>query len=297
MTLGGTAEGGADTTVVVVTRDRRESLLLTLDRLRELPEAPPVVVVDNGSSDGSAAATRRRHPAVRVIEAGRNLGPAARTEGVRSAETPFVAFSDDDSWWAPGSLARAAELLRAHPRLGLIAARILVEPGGRLDPTCRLMERSPLPPDGVAGCPQVLGFVACGTLVRRAAFLGVGGFRPWFGIGGEESLLAIDLHAAGWTLIHAPDIVAHHHPANGGRTTRGRAERRNALWTAWLRRPLPRALRITAATVRSAPADAPGTLAAAARGLPWIVRERRVVPSETESALRAVERAAPAGAA
>jgi GT2 family glycosyltransferase len=292
MTLARNGDGGPDTTVVVVTRDRRESLLQTLDLLCELPEEPPVVVVDNGSADGSPAAVRRRHPAVHVIESGRNDGPAARTKGVRCAATPFVAFSDDDSWWAPGALARGAALLRGHPRLGLIAARILVEPGGRLDPTCRLMERSPLPPDGVAGCPQVLGFVACGALLRREAFLGVGGFRPWFGVGGEESLLAIDLRAAGWTLIHAPDVVAHHRPANGGRHTRGRAERRNALWTAWLRRPLPRALQITAATLRGASGDAPGTLAAAARGLPWIVRERRVVPPETESALRAVERSA-----
>jgi GT2 family glycosyltransferase len=288
---GSRSGGGASTTVVIATLDRRESLLHTLDRLRELPEQPPVVVVDNGSADGSAAAVRRRHPAVTVIEAGRNLGPAARTVGARCATTPFVAFSDDDAWWAPGALGRAAALLRTHPRLGLIAARILVEPGGRLDPTCRLMERSPLPPDGVVGCPQVLGFVACGALVRRAAFLAVGGFRPWFGVGGEETLLAIDLRAAGWTLIHAPDVVAHHAPGNGGRGARGRAERRNALWTAWLRRPLPRALAITAGTLRDSGVDAPATLAAAARGLPWIVRERRVVPPDTETALRAVERA------
>jgi GT2 family glycosyltransferase len=286
----------AATTVVIATRDRRERLLETLDRLRDLREDPPVVVVDNGSADGSPGAIHRRHPGVEVIEAGRNLGPSARTLGVRRAATPFVAFNDDDSWWAPGALDRAAAMLRAHERLALVAARVLVEPGGRVDPTCRLMERSPLAPDAVLGLPQVLGFVACGAVVRRSAFLAVGGFAPRLPIGGEETLLAIDLMTAGWTLVHAPDVVAHHEPGVSGRPRPGRrrAQLVSALWTAWLRRPLPRAMRITADVLSSAGPDAPAALAAAARGLPWIVRERRAVPPRTEAALRAVERAAPA---
>ncbi|MFD0853569.1 glycosyltransferase family 2 protein, partial [Actinomadura adrarensis] len=43
-------------TVVVITRDRRETLLDTLGRLRELPGKPPVIVVDNASSDGTPEA-------------------------------------------------------------------------------------------------------------------------------------------------------------------------------------------------------------------------------------------------
>ena len=181
-----TAPGEAPTTVVIATRDRRDSLLHTLDRLRDLPEEPPVVVVDNGSADGTPRAVRRRHAGVDVIETGRNLGPAARTVGARRASTPFVAFSDDDSWWAPHALARAAHMLRGHDRLALVAARIIVEPGGWLDPTCRLMAQSPLAPDAVLGRPRVLGFLACGAVVRRSAFLAVGGFSPRLAIGGEE---------------------------------------------------------------------------------------------------------------
>src|SRR5690242_12729626 len=91
--------------VVVVTRDRRETLLHTLERLRALPGPPPVVVVDNGSSDGTAEAVRERFGgAVGVVEAGRNLAAAARTVGARVLDTPLVAFADDDSWWAPGAL-------------------------------------------------------------------------------------------------------------------------------------------------------------------------------------------------
>jgi hypothetical protein len=46
--------------------------------------------------------------------------------------------------------------------------------------------------------PPVLGFIACGGIVRRAAFLEVGGFNSRLGVGGEEELLAVDLTARGW---------------------------------------------------------------------------------------------------
>jgi GT2 family glycosyltransferase len=276
--------------VAIATRDRRDSLLQTLERLAALPERPPVVVVDNGSADGTPAAVRAAHPNVPVIEARRNLGSAARTLAARALDTPVIAFSDDDSWWAPGALERAASLFQRHPGLGLIAGRILVGPEERLDPTCTEMGRSPLPRDPRLPGPSVLGFVACGAVARRAALLEVGGFHPRLGIGGEERLLAIDLAAAGWGLAYVEDVVAHHHPAGPGRATRPATVPRNELWTAWLRRPFPSAARVTAAVVRdTARRRQPATLLDALRGLPWIARERRVVGAALERSIRALE--------
>jgi N-acetylglucosaminyl-diphospho-decaprenol L-rhamnosyltransferase len=279
--------------VVVATRDRRETLLGTLPRL--VGEGP-VVVVDNGSSDGSADAVRAAFPSVAVIESAENLGAGARTVGARALATDYVAFADDDSWWAPGALERAVAVFDAHPRLALLAARVLVGPGERLDPVCAAMERSPLRAgDGAPGRP-VLGFVACGAIVRRAAYLGVGGFDARYGIGGEERPFAIDLAAAGWELRYVPDVVAHHHPADGGlRPGRRASELRNEVWSAWLHRPARAALRRTAGLVRrSGPRrHTAAGLARALRGAPWVARERRVVPNELERALRALERAEP----
>ena len=122
-------------TVVIATRDRRPRLLETLARLAALPERPPVIVVDNASRDGTADAVEQAFPQVTVLRLARDLAPAARTRGIAAAATPLVALTDDDSWWAAGALRRAAPVFDAHPRLGLLAARILVEPGGRLDAT------------------------------------------------------------------------------------------------------------------------------------------------------------------
>ncbi len=72
-----------------------------------------------------------------VIAAGRNLGAPARTLGVALASTPYVAFSDDDSWWGAGALGRASAAMDAHAHLGLVAARIEVGQRQLLDPVLR----------------------------------------------------------------------------------------------------------------------------------------------------------------
>jgi hypothetical protein len=100
--------------------------------------------------------------------------------------------------------------------------------------------------------PEVRGFVACGAVVRRDALLACGGFEPRFQFGGEEELLALDLAAARWRLRYADDAVAHHAPADGERDGRDFRDLRNALWTAWLRRPAA----VTPACTRSVLADA-----------------------------------------
>jgi GT2 family glycosyltransferase len=264
-------------TVVVATRDRAASLRHTLDRITAT--GVPVIVVDNGSSDRTAHLVRRHFPDVRLVRLSRNRGAQARNIGVRLARTPYVAFSDDDSWWAPGALERAAERFDACPRLGLIAGRTLVGTDERLDPVAARMAEAPLGhADDLPG-PSILGFLACAAVVRRTAFIECGGFDRVVFFRGEEARLAYDLHAAGWGLAYCADIVAHHHPAP--RPADGRGDRlaaRNHALTAWMRRPLPVAVAATAQM------DGRG-LADVLFRLPFALLHRRAPDGRTEAAL------------
>ena len=277
--------------VVLVTRNRRARTLETLDRLAVLPERPAVTVVDNASTDGTAEAVAARHPDVVVLPLPANLGAAGRNCGVAVTDAPYVAFSDDDSWWAPGALARAADLLDAHPAAGLLAARVLVGGDERLDPSCRAMAASPLAATDGPG-PAVLGFVACGAVVRRSAFLEVGGFPLGYGVGGEEELLAVDLAAAGWSLSYCPELVAHHHPSTvrDPPAARRRLQARNALRTAWLRRSPAGAVHRTLEVARGAASDSAVRLALGdiVHDVGWIWRERRPVAPALERQLRSL---------
>ncbi len=167
-----------DTGVVIATRNRADSLVRTLRHLLDLPERPEILVVDNASTDDTRSRLAREFPEVQVVALPRNRGALARTDGVRALRCRYVAFSDDDSWWAPGALKQAAELMDAYPRLGLVSARTLVGPDEGPDPLNDVLATSPLGPAGDLPGTQVLGFLACASVVRRSAYLEVGGFHP-----------------------------------------------------------------------------------------------------------------------
>ena len=184
-------------TVAVITHNRRAELARTLDQLADLPENPAIVVVDNGSDDGSAAYVRWSHPAVRLIAARRNLGAIGRNLALRHVMTPYVAFCDDDTWWEPGSLARAADALDAHPDVAAVTARIVVEPSGADDPIVPELAGSPVAGrPGLPG-PALLSIMAGASVLRTEAFRAAGGFSPRLWLGGEEELLCTDLVTAG----------------------------------------------------------------------------------------------------
>ncbi|MEV7015144.1 glycosyltransferase [Streptomyces sp. NPDC093991] len=277
--------------VVIATRDRRERLAVTLRRLTDLPERPEILVADNASADGTRAMVARDFPHVRVLALPVNHGALARNHGARALDTPYVAFSDDDSWWASGALARAADLFDAHPRLGLIAARTLVGPENAPDPLNDLLAASPLGPATDLPGVQVLGFLACASVVRRTAYLDAGGFHRVLFFGGEETCLAYDLAARGWGVTHCPDVVAHHHPATSGRPGRPAQQRRNEVLTAWLRRPVRHALARTGALAAEARADitARRALRETLTRLPAALRARRPLPPHVERAARLLE--------
>lgn len=278
--------------IVMITKDRRRSLLSTLPRLLALPERPPVVVVDNASSDGSATTVRRLHPEVTVLRLERNAGAAGRNVGVSVLGTPYVAFADDDSWWEPGALRRAADVLDRHPRLALLAARVEVGSQRALDPTCAAMAEGPLPPEPDLPGPPVLGFIACGAVVRADAFLGVGGFSAMMQVGGEERLVALDLATQGWGLCYVDDVVAVHEPTSQrDREARRRRVIRNDLWHAWLRRRWPAALRHTAGVAVRATHDraARRALLDAIGGVGQVLPARRPLPRPLERQVRALD--------
>lgn len=278
--------------VVIITRNRCAQLRETLAHMTSLADDVPIFVADNGSGDGTADLVAREFPGVRLVRLAENLGAVARNVAVEEVTTPYVAFCDDDTTWQPGALTRAADLLDAYPALGSVTGRCLVEPGLAEDPITPELRDSPVPgPDWLPG-PALLGIMAGLTTVRVSAFREVGGFSTRMWLGGEEELFALDLAARGWWMCWAEDVVIHHAPSKlRDPRHRRRLGIRNTMWTLLLRRPWPAVFRRGREVLRSAPFDAAtaAALVDVARGLPGVLRDRRVVPQHVEHGLRLLE--------
>ena len=215
-----------------------------------------------------------------------NAGAFARTLGVRRAPSEFVAFADDDSWWAPGSLAAAVEIFDDEPDVAVSTRESLSGPENRLDPVCTVMAESPLPrPDG-SPLPSLLGFVACAAVVRRSAFLSVGGFdevvrfpgrggarRPGSGRGRLAD--GVRRHPGGAPpSVAAPPLAGQ---AGGRRHPLGNPDGDDAALGAACRPP-----DVERAAVRARGRQG---LYAALRDVPGAVRARRVVGSDLQRAV------------
>jgi GT2 family glycosyltransferase len=280
---------GGRVSVVVMTRDRWPDLQNSLPR-----HEAPVILVDNGSTDGTPELVRRSFQHIDVVELGSNHGSVARNVGVERARTPYVAFADDDSWWAPGALAEAAAVLDRHPRLGVLAGHMLVGPDEQPDPICEQMADAPLGRDDDLPGPSVLGFLACGAVVRREAYLAAGGFDDVIFFMGEEERLALDLAALGWGLAYVDHVRAHHLPSPSRDTVARQARAaRNRLLTAVLRRPWPVVVGALAEDLRAGRAGRLAVWQTLLR-LPRALAHRRTLPPHVEAARRRLDE--PAGA-
>ncbi|HXV56725.1 MAG TPA: glycosyltransferase family 2 protein [Gaiellaceae bacterium] len=120
-----------DVSIVVVAYDVRDEVLACLESIER--HAPPVTVevflVDNGSEDGTAEAVAGAFPWVELVRLPRNVGVAARNEGLRRARGRMRMFLDSDAKLTPGALAELVSFLDASPRVGLVGPRLVYEDG------------------------------------------------------------------------------------------------------------------------------------------------------------------------
>src|SRR2546427_4504112 len=158
--------------------------------------APEMVLVDNASSDGSAGAACARHPQVRLVETGANLGFAAGgNRGAEVARGDVLVFLNPDARVLPGALAPLVEALARTPGAGIAGGGLAREGGGwqpaaaRFGPLAHLLLDTTLGRLGarLRRVPHRVDWVY-GTFmaVGRDLFRQLGGFDPRYFLYGED---------------------------------------------------------------------------------------------------------------
>lgn len=191
-----------------------------LERLRLQTQPHIVIVCDNGSTDGTPELLRESFPIVQVVELGANLGfTTACNRGVGAGDSEIVVLLNNDVECYPDFLERLVAPFDDDERLGSVAA-FLLEPGEEaiesfgiaVDPTLAGFPRlrGCSPNDAQSTDPLLLGPYGAAGAYRRRAWEHVGGLDEGVFAYGEDTDLALQLRAAGWSTGGASDAVAVH---------------------------------------------------------------------------------------
>jgi N-acetylglucosaminyl-diphospho-decaprenol L-rhamnosyltransferase len=225
--------------VVAVTYSPGEALEGFVTSLAEATTQPvEVVLADNGSTDGVPEQVAARHPHVRLLPTGGNVGyGAAVNAGLSGAPGRYALVANPDVHFEPGAVDELLAVAARWPRAATVGPAIRT-PQGELYPSAR-----DLPRLSTGAGHALLGWAWPGNpwtaryrrereapreraagwlsgscfLVDLAAFRAVGGFDPGYFMYFEDVDLAERLSRAGYLHVYAPSAVVVH---EGGHATR-----------------------------------------------------------------------------
>ncbi len=215
--------------VIIPVKDRAEELrrcLQSVQRLQYPKERLEVLVVDDGSSDDGPAVARSLGASV-IPSGGRGRGPAAaRNRGASAARGEILAFLDSDCVASEQWLVEIVEAF-ADPSVAAVGGRVDgMRTSSALDRYEAQMSSLSL---GARGRSAQLGsdtfyLPSCNLLVRRSAFMDVGGFREELHVA-EDVDLSWRLRDQGCTIAYVPrGRVLHEHRNRLGPFLRRRFE-------------------------------------------------------------------------
>lgn len=251
----------APITVAVVSWNTRDLLDRCLDSLRADAASglAAIRVVDNGSSDGSPALVRERYPFAGLVEPGENVGFGRAVNLVAAmSDSPWLCAANADVAAEPGALRALLDAGERHPEAGALAPMLTWDDGSPQHsfhgfPTLayslalnlglprvsrglgeRMCIEGLIDPRREREVPWAIGAL---LLLRREAFVAVGGFdeRRW--MYAEDLALGWELRRRGWTTRYVPAARVRH--AAGAAARQAFGERREALYMeatyAWMR--------------------------------------------------------------
>jgi GT2 family glycosyltransferase len=219
-------------TAIVTTFAPRKELGVVLDALEQLP-VDEVIVVENGPNEALDG-----RDGVRVLRPGRNLGIMARNLAAREAKNDLLLMLDDDSYPLPGAIETLTHAFRDDPRLAVAAGLVRdvdLERGTEKERGTDTFDywlgrgRKDSVPE--SGLPSFF-FPEGASMVRREAFLEVGGFFEAYFHAGAGLDIATVLLGRGWDVRYFPSARFVHLKADAGRdkTAMLRLRVRNQLW-------------------------------------------------------------------
>jgi GT2 family glycosyltransferase len=207
----------------ITTRNRWDDLTETLSRLPPELRGCQIVVIDDGSSQPAPRDLASRFPWVQFERSEKSLGLIAqRNRLAQKLSAPFYLSLDDDSYPETGDLNAAVAWLSPRPDVIALAFRI--------------QNGTSVAPEGADLAPPfpVRFYIGCAHLIRREAFLRLGGYREELEQMCEEFEFAVRAWKHGSSVYAYPGISVRHARSLVNRNAErlNRLLTRNDLWIA-----------------------------------------------------------------
>ena len=220
---------GKEIAVIVLNWNGRDLLEQFLPSwIEHTPDRAELIIVDNGSTDDSVAFVQSHYPEVAILCFDENYGYAeGYNRAIQALDYPIVVLLNSDASLSAGWLDEPLRLLGEHSDVVAIQPTIRAyhEPsryeyagaaGGYIDalgyPFCRGRIFDTLEYDEGQSATVAEIFWASGAclIVRRSAYLEVGGLDGGFFAHQEEIDLSWRLNARGYRILHAPSSIVYH---------------------------------------------------------------------------------------
>ncbi len=231
--------------LVVVTHNSAGALppLLNTVSHSEIDRIAECVIVDNASSDSTLDLVTGRLPSATIIANSENYGFAtAVNQGVKATSSNLVLLANPDSQWQDGAVSHLAELLDHHKQTAAVCPRLIFPNGirqssirkfpthsniwfSRQSPLRFLQSILPsrfaytLPDPPGATCVEAIA--ATFMLMRREAFVAVGGMDDGYFLYVEDTDICKRWHDHGYEVWIEPNITVTHDWQGGSGRSHG----------------------------------------------------------------------------
>ncbi len=211
--------------VVVSTYNRARVLAQAIENLLNQSiarERYEMIIVDNNSSDETrevVTAFCERAPTVRYVFEPRQGVSYGRNAGIRLAQAPLVAFTDDDVYVAANWLEIILHVFASHPEVACIGGRVLPARSGPWPSWLTRDHWSPLALVDYGDKPlyvnsgKRLCLITANAAYRRQVFDVIGMFAPHVQAVGrdvatEDHEILLRLWRTGQQGLYCPDLIA-----------------------------------------------------------------------------------------
>ena len=213
------------------------------------------ILADDASSDDSVAWVEKNAPQARILASRQNRGFVASINRSASAALGrVIVLLNNDTQPDPAFLAELAKTICAHPRAGIVAAKLLLfDERDRIHTAGDMMGRDGIPRNrGVwtidsgqfDGSHEVFGGCGGAMAVRREVWQALEGFDEDYWMYLEDADFSFRAQLMGWQTVFAPGARVYHKlGASGGDGLSSFYVGRNTLWTLAKNMPTPLLLR------------------------------------------------------